>query len=714
MWSAITGPRAAEVETAAEGTLSNGLLDRLRESEERFRAIFEQAAVGVAEIETQTGRFTQVNRKYCDIVGLEAQDLAATTFMAITHPDDLQANLDHMERLKAGEIHDFSIDKRYIRPDGGFTWVNLTVSPMWGIGEQPVHHIAVVEDITDRKRAEEALRQSEARFRLVLDTVRDPIVTIDADARIGSVNPAAGMLFGYPVSELVGQPITILIPESLRAAHTAGFHRYVETGERHIEWEGVHLRGRHKSGAEIPLEVSFGEFVSGGTRVFTGILHDISAHERIEAELRSDALELKQTNVSFSRVLQAEFVEKETREKLAKITTKVDSGFTLDDVLEQMFEAFETVIPYDRMGCALVEDNEQTTRSIWVRSTLPEVQIPVGYSARLEGSSLQGVLESGRPRVLNDLEAYLREHPDSENTRRIVAEGMRSSLTCPLIALGKPVGFVFFSSTRTNAYDDSHVESYLRIAEHISLIVEKGELYRQLVETKREVERRNAFISKVFGRYTSEAVVSELLEAPEGLTMGGETRKVTILMADLCGFTPLCATLDPQRVVRLLNIHLGVMTDVILDHGGTINEFLGDAILAFFGAPVLAGDHAQRALACAIAMQRAMEDVNKRLSEEGFSALEMGIAVHTGDVVAGNIGSERRAKYSIVGQAVNLVGRIEERTPGGRILCSEDTLREVGDIVDFDEGVEVRAKGLSEPVPTVSVRKLRFQPEIQP
>jgi class 3 adenylate cyclase len=389
----------------------------------------------------------------------------------------------------------------------------------------------------------------------------------------------------------------------------------------------------------------------------------------------------------------------------------VDSALTLEEALEQLFETFQAVVPYDRMGCALVDAEGQTARSIWLRSTSPEVQIGVDYSARLEGSSLQDILASGRPRILNDLEAHLREHPDSENARRIVAEGMRSSLTCPVIAMGKPVGFLFFSSTRPHTYDDAHVEIYLRVAEHLSFILEKARLYQQLIEAKREVEVRNRLIAEVFGRYTSEAIVSQLLESPEGLKMGGETRKVTVLFADLCGFTPLCAALDPQRVVRLLNIFLGAMADVIMGHRGTIDEFLGDAILAIFGAPVFAVDDARRALACSIAMQRAMDGVNRRLSDEGLPAVEMGIAVHTGEVVVGNIGSSRRAKYGVVGAAVNLATRMETYTAGGQILCSEDTLREVGDIVDFDERVEIGVKGLSEPVQAFSVRGLRDEPE---
>ncbi len=125
--------------------------EKLQESEKKFRAIFEQAAVGVALTSTRTGELIQINRKYCDIVGHSFDYLKSINFREITHPDDLQADLDKMQELMEGKIPDFSIEKRYFRPDGSTVWVNLTVSPMWKTGGQLTQHIAVIEDITKRK-----------------------------------------------------------------------------------------------------------------------------------------------------------------------------------------------------------------------------------------------------------------------------------------------------------------------------------------------------------------------------------------------------------------------------------------------------------------------------------------------------------------------------------------------------------------------------------
>jgi len=133
----------------------------LRKSEERFRAIFEQASIGVAEVEMSTGRFVRINQKFCDIVGYSLEEMMATTYMKITHPDNLEVDLDNVRKIKKGEINIYSREKRYICKDGTIVWANLTVSPIRENGKQSANQIAVIEDITDRKRAESALRESE-------------------------------------------------------------------------------------------------------------------------------------------------------------------------------------------------------------------------------------------------------------------------------------------------------------------------------------------------------------------------------------------------------------------------------------------------------------------------------------------------------------------------------------------------------------------------
>jgi adenylate cyclase len=167
-------------------------------------------------------------------------------------------------------------------------------------------------------------------------------------------------------------------------------------------------------------------------------------------------------------------------------------------------------------------------------------------------------------------------------------------------------------------------------------------------------------------------------------------------MSDLRGFTSLSEILGPEQVVRTLNGYLGAMADVIMRHLGLIDEFIGDAVLAVFGAPEPRPDDARRAVACAVQMQLAVHALNERNDAQGLPRISMGIALHTGEVVVGNIGSERRAKYGVVGAPVNHAGRLESFTVGGQILVSEATLREAGEEIKLGECFTIDAKGTRE------------------
>jgi adenylate cyclase len=212
------------------------------------------------------------------------------------------------------------------------------------------------------------------------------------------------------------------------------------------------------------------------------------------------------------------------------------------------------------------------------------------------------------------------------------------------------------------------------------------------------VARTAGEIRKTFGRYLSAQVVATLLESPEGLKLGGERRKITILTSDLRGFTSISELIPAEEVIKILNIYLASMADVITSYQGTIDEFMGDGILVLFGAPTAREDDAKRAVACAVAMQLAMGSVNEKMKQLGLAQLEMGIGINTGEVVLGNIGSEKRTKYGVVGSQVNLTYRIESYTIGGQILISEATLKEVGSVVRIDGQKEVQLKGVVKPV----------------
>lgn len=178
-------------------------------------------------------------------------------------------------------------------------------------------------------------------------------------------------------------------------------------------------------------------------------------------------------------------------EHLGRITTQINQGLLLDEVLDKVFESFQGVIPYNRIGFSLIGEDGTSVVARWARSDLGALNLGAGYRASLAGSSLQGILDTGRPRIINDLEAYLAGKPDSESTRLIVEEGIRSSLTCPLIVNGQPVGFMFFSSVRPHEYQPEHVSVFQSIAAQLSVIVDKGRLASDLDAQRQEMEQQN-------------------------------------------------------------------------------------------------------------------------------------------------------------------------------------------------------------------------------
>jgi class 3 adenylate cyclase len=243
-------------------------------------------------------------------------------------------------------------------------------------------------------------------------------------------------------------------------------------------------------------------------------------------------------------------------------------------------------------------------------------------------------------------------------------------------------------------------EVIARIKTHLSL----QNLQKRLQAQNQELQQKNELIRRVFGRYLSDEVVNTLLETESGLALGGERRKITILTSDIRGFTAQTNQLPPEQIIEILNLYLKMMADVITHYQGTINEFMGDGILVFFGAPILREKEAERAVACAVAMQLAMTEVNEKVQSMGFAPLEMGIGINTGHVVVGNVGSEKRTKYSAIGNEVILTYRIESYTVGGQIFISESTLKQVRHIIKIGHERTVKPKGITEPITIYDVQ----------
>ncbi|HEX4997522.1 MAG TPA: PAS domain S-box protein [Terriglobia bacterium] len=260
--------------------------DQLRESEERVRLTVDEAPIGMALVALD-GRFVRVNRVLCEIVGYSPDELTGLTFQTITHPDDLDKDVALVGRLARGEIARYQLEKRYVRKDGSIVNIMLSASVLRGRDGAARYYIAQMEDITERKRAEEALRRSEAKFSGIVSIAADAIISIGADQRIIIFNEGAESIFGYAKDEVIGAPLDILLPERFRALHrrhVAEFAASDESARRMSERSDVF--GLRKNGEEFPAEASISKVDVDHTTFLSVVLRDVTSRKAIEEALR--------------------------------------------------------------------------------------------------------------------------------------------------------------------------------------------------------------------------------------------------------------------------------------------------------------------------------------------------------------------------------------------------------------------------------------------
>ena len=210
----------------------------------------------------------------------------------------------------------------------------------------------------------------------------------------------------------------------------------------------------------------------------------------------------------------------------------------------------------------------------------------------------------------------------------------------------------------------------------------------------RETEKEKRKISELFSRYLPERVIDEMVEKME-IPLGGERREITVLFSDIRNFTSLSEKRDPADVVSDLNEFFNEMTECIFKYDGMVDKFLGDGIMAIFGAPVPVPGHAEKAVMAALEMVERAERLKKKWKTRGKRGFDIGIGIHTGVAVVGNVGSSKRMEYTAIGDTVNLAARLEplNKEYGTRIIISETTKRQIKDFFILRDLGSVKVKG---------------------
>ncbi|MDR0642612.1 MAG: adenylate/guanylate cyclase domain-containing protein [Treponema sp.] len=272
---------------------------------------------------------------------------------------------------------------------------------------------------------------------------------------------------------------------------------------------------------------------------------------------------------------------------------------------------------------------------------------------------------------------------------------------------------VDISDERILSQRDATVRRYIfQVIAIIATILSSGAmflLYRQkirqlnvfntnLQQMVEEETKKVLALNETFGRYLSDEIVKDLLDTPDGLSLGGKKQNISILFSDIRGFTSMSEQMGVEDAVTMLNHYFSVMVDVIHKYRGTVIEFLGDGILAIFGAPVAYDNHPDSIVACALEMQIAMDEINDWNIKNRYPLMETGVGINSGETIVGNIGSPKSMKYNVIGSNVNLASRIESFSTGGQILISENTRSLIKAELRIGQELEILPKGLKEPI----------------
>jgi adenylate cyclase len=275
-------------------------------------------------------------------------------------------------------------------------------------------------------------------------------------------------------------------------------------------------------------------------------------------------------------------------------------------------------------------------------------------------------------------------------------QGIRSSMAVPLMHSGQLFGvMVLDSQIATNAFTEKDLQLFQNMANQAAIAIQNSLFARKL--------EQEAVARQSFQRLLSPAIAEQVLSGRVEVKKGGELRDTTVLFTDIRGFTAMSEAKPPQEVVEMLNEYFEQMVEIIFEHEGTLDKFVGDEIMALFGAPVAHEDDAYRAVRVALEMQDALDRFNGERKERGLDALHVGVGINTGEVVAGYLGSSKALEYTVIGDVVNTGARLCSIAKAGEIIISENTYLRVKGRFEVVELPPTPVKGKSQPLKIYNV-----------
>lgn len=438
----------------------------------------------------------------------------------------------------------------------------------------------------------------------------------------------------------------------------------------------------------IPGAVNFDDQPLGHTQLLMSAREIIGKHSNIslEAEMISPA-EIKDLRRK-AQIL----------EMLYDMSKTLGTIFDLKEIFVRATDLIFRGTPSDRVVALLADETLDG-------KILDYSLFPIAVKAR--DAQLEGLTEkltisrTITQKVMREKIALLSQDAKTDaqfvGSDSIVSQGVRSTICAPLLTESSVHGVVYADRLDPfAAFTPDDLELISAVAAQTAMAVETIKAHKRLA--REEVARAN------YSRFMPEYVVKQLLEKPDSFRLGGVNQKVTVLFADIRGFTALSEKENPEKVVGLLNKYFSAMSEIIFAYGGTLDKYIGDGLMAMFGAPNASPEDSKNALKTAVAMQKRLNVLNGELSADGFGRVEIGIGLHTGIATIGYIGSEQRSEYTAIGDTVNLASRLEQNARGGQILISDATAAECEGLVTLIPQEPLTVRNRLQPVTLFEVK----------
>jgi adenylate cyclase len=373
---------------------------------------------------------------------------------------------------------------------------------------------------------------------------------------------------------------------------------------------------------------------------------------------------------------------------LLEVAQKLSSELELDRLLRAVVDMTFQVMEVDRV-------------TILLRSETTGEMVPTLSKSRLGDTQVQPVPRSIVNKVVEERVAVVSHNAPADERfkgRSIVTQSVRSAMCSPLLdARDQILGLLYVDNlSAPGSFSDEDLQFLVAFSGLAALGIKNSRFAEQ--------SRREALVRSNFERYFAPNIAADIAQQDGAIRLGGERRPITVLFSDIRGFTAMAESMGPDAVAQLLSEYFSEMVEVIFEHGGTLDKFIGDAVMALWGAPISHSDDPDRALEAAIGMQQAIAELNRGWAAAGRPEIGVGIGISHGDVFAGNIGSHRRLEYTVLGDAVNVASRLCAEAGPGEILVSEALLRVVRKQVEHEFLPELGLKGKTQVVQVYRIK----------